>query len=218
MKAEHKIKRMIERLHKKHQLHHRTIFYMRKGRKIHFHSRIISESIRILIIASVVSALGGIGLEAVQDKLVFFLPLLIVVPALNDMIGDFGTIVSSRFTTDLYLGKISRTWWASKSVNSLLKSVMIISFLSAIYISYLAAIMSLYTGFELTLALFFKTVLISVAATIILVGIIFFISVIGGLYIYSRKKDPNNFLIPITTSVADLGSMIIFSLLVTLLV
>ena len=64
--------------------------------------KIIHESVGILIIASVISTLGGIGLEALQSKLTWLVPIIIVLPALNDMIGDFGAIVASRFTTMLY--------------------------------------------------------------------------------------------------------------------
>ncbi len=32
--------------------------------------------------------------------------------------------------------------------------------------------------------------------------------------VYKNGEDPNNFLIPISTAVADLGSMVIFTLLV----
>lgn len=218
MKIDHRLKRRIRHLHKKHRLHHRTIFYMRKGRKLHFHSRIISESVKILIIASVVSTIGGIGLQSIEGKLVTIIPLLILLPALNDMIGDFGTTFSSRFTTDLYLGKVNRKWWKSVAVRHLMRSHMIIAFLTAFYLSFLTAAVALYKGYGLTAAMFFKIGLISVVVTMALIGMIFAISILSGLYIYSKKKDPNNFLIPLTTSIADLGSMLIFSLLIVLLI
>ncbi|MFN7088783.1 MAG: YbfB/YjiJ family MFS transporter [Candidatus Paceibacteria bacterium] len=43
------------------------------------------------------------------------------------------------------------------------------------------------------------------------------LAIIGGFWIYKRGSDPNNFLIPITTSVADFSSLILFSLLVAFL-
>ena len=210
--------RKVHHLHKKHNLHHRTVFYMRKGRHIHFHRRIISESLRVLIIASVVSTIGGIGLQALEEKLLVFIPMLILVPALNHMTGSFGTIISSKFTTDLYLGKVGRNWWKSRDIQNLFRSVMIVSFLTALYVSILASAFSMYQGFPLTIELFFKMVLLSITANLCLVSLIFVVSAVAGLYIYSEKKDPNNFLIPLTTSLADLGSMIIFSLMIAFLI
>ena len=64
-----------------------------------FFWKIMKESIKILILASLISSLGGIGLESVNVKLIALLPLLILLPAMNDMIGDFGAIISSRIST-----------------------------------------------------------------------------------------------------------------------
>ena len=41
-------------------------------------------------------------------------------------------------------------------------------------------------------------------------------SIIAGLHFYRKGEDPNNFLIPITTSIADLSNMFILSILVVL--
>ncbi len=218
MRMDHKLKKKIHHLHRKHRLHHRTMFYMQKGRNLHFHSRIITESFKILIVASIVSTIGGIGLQALQDKITVIIPLLILLPALNHTIGSFGTIVSSRFATDLYLGKVNRSWWRSKTVNNLLKSIMVIAFITSFYISILSTAVSVYRGFPVDMLLFLKILLISLTTTMIIVGIVFFLSVMGGLYIYSKKKDPNNFLIPLTTSVADLGSMVVYSVLILMLI
>lgn len=211
------IKRRIRHLHRKHKLHHRTIFYMRKGRRIHFHRKIISESLKMLIIASAVSTIGGIGLQSLEQKLVTLLPLLILLPALNHMVGSYGTIISSRFTADLYMGRISRNWWKSPAVKMLLKSVLLIAFITSLYVAALSSAVSLYSGFEVTAMLFSRTMLISAAVTMAFVLVIFFITVLSGLYIYSKKKDPNNFLIPLTTSIADLGSITVFSLMMAYL-
>ena len=218
MNISHRLKKKIHHLHKKHKLHHRTIFYMRKGKKLHFHARIIKESIKILILASLISTIGGIGLQTLQQKLVEIIPLLILLPALNHMTGSLGTIVSSRFATDLYLGKVTKSWWKSKIVNNLLKSIMKIAFITSFYISILSAAISVYRGFPVDMLLFLKILLITLATTTIIVSIVFFISVIGGIYIYSKKKDPNNFLIPLTTSVADLGSMVVYSVMILILI
>lgn len=217
MKMDHRLKRRIRHLHKKHKLHHRTIFYMRKGRKLHFHGRIVRESLKIVIAASLISTLGGIGLQALQEKVIAIIPLLILLPALNHMAGSFGTVVSSRFATDLYLGRVSRSWWRSKSINNLLTSTMLLSFITALYTSVLVAALSLYKGFGIDAVLLSKIILITVTTTVIMVSTVFFLSVLSGLYLYSRKKDPNNFLIPLTTSVADLGSMLIYAVLIYML-
>ncbi len=107
----------IRELHKKHKLHHKTVFYMKTyAPHKHFHMTIVKQSIKILLLASLLSTIGGIGIQALQQKFFAFIPLLILLPALADMIGDFGTVVSSRFTTALYLGKIDTQWWLSANI------------------------------------------------------------------------------------------------------
>lgn len=61
---------------------------------------------------------------------------------------------------------------------------------------------------------FLKILSIAVLSNFILVGVIFAVSIIGGLAIYRKREDPNNFLIPIATSVADLLNLVIFAFLV----
>ena len=75
---------------------------------------IIKESFRIIIFAAILSSLGGIGLELINEKLIAILPLLIIFPALNNMIGNFGTIISANFTTLLFTNQL-RARWKSKN-------------------------------------------------------------------------------------------------------
>jgi len=51
---------------------------------------------------------------------------------------------------------------------------------------------------------------------LVLVAILFLTSITAGLYFYRKGEDPNNFLIPITTSIADFGNMIVLTVLVIL--
>lgn len=208
----------IRKLHKKHGLSHRTMFYMKEygpGKDIHV--VIVKESLKILLLTSVISTIGGLQLESIQSSLVTIIPLLIMLPALNDMIGDYGTIISSRFTTALYLGQVNKKWWKSDNMRDLFSDVVKIGALSAVYIAALSSVISYLKGFPLNFALAVKVLFISTICTLILVTGIFLLSVTAGFYIYKRKEDPNNYLIPLTTAVADLGSMLIFVAMVRFL-
>ena len=71
-------------------------------------------------------------------------------------------------------------------------------------------------SYALSTALILKIFLIAIIDVIFIVTLLFFISISAGLYFYKKKEDPNNFLIPITTSVADFGNMLMLSVLVFL--
>lgn len=218
-------KKFIEHLkyvHKKRfherKISRKTLFFMREyGPKSHVATLIIRQSLLVLLLATTLSLAGGIGLESVKQKIISVLPLLILIPALNDMIGDFGTIVSSKITTMLYLGHISRNVLGEKEVRKMLSAVVLIALSSAVYLGVLSSALSVFMGFNLTLGILLKVVFTSLLMSFALVSIIILLAVFGSLMIYKRREDPDNFLIPITTSVADFGSLVLFYFVVSVL-
>lgn len=175
--------------------------------------KIFKESSKILILASFISTFGGVGLEMLKHKIVLFVPFLILLPALNDMIGDFGTIVSSKFTTLLYLGKVGWHWRESEDVKTLIHEVGLVAMVSAVYIGLLAGLVSYIKGYVIDIIMLAKILLFSIMATATLVSIIIIAAIIGGIAIYRKNSDPNNILIPLTTSLADLGSLLLFTVM-----
>ncbi len=209
---------LTHHVHRKHGISHKTLLYMKEyGPKSHVYHVIVKESLRVLILASLISSIGGFSLQLIGSKIVSIIPLLILLPALNNMIGSYGTIISSKFTIGLYTGKVGTNWWRSEYTHKLFVSIFLISIFSTIYISLLSSGIAYIKGFGLTFDLVFNILKISFVATMLLVGIIFLVSVALGWHFYKKQEDPNNFLIPITTSIADFGSMIVFMLMVSFL-
>lgn len=164
-----------------------------------------------------VSGLGGVALESVEETLLVIPPLLILLPALNDSIGSIGTVTSSRFTSILYLkGEVTHVW-QEEEVRRLLRDVGITAATAAIYIGVLSAGVAYLRGHSITLVTAGKVVMTAVGSTMILFTVIFAAAVMGGLYFYRRGKDPDNFLIPITTSIADIANLAVFAGFVWLL-
>ena len=178
--------------------------------------RILKESLGILIIASLLSSLGGIGVELVKEKILLILPLLILLPALNGMVGEFGIIFSSRYTTLLSQKKLGKTKFMNKALRKHYLLILGISILCAFYISTLSFVVSLISGFKIDPIIYLKVLSVAIASTVILVSLVSIMTVIAGNYSIKKKEDPDNILVPLTTSIADLGSMIIFSILILL--
>lgn len=213
----HKHHDIVRKIHKKRKISYKTLFYMREyGKRSHVAHVIMKESIKILLIASIISSLGGVALDGIKANILTIIPLLIMLPALTDMIGDMGTVASSKFTHLLYFNKVHRRWWASSEVKKLFTTLLIIVLIAAFYVGLLSYGVAVLQGFAYSTTVILKVIGISVISAIFLFFIIFAISVAGGLFIYSRHEDPNNFLIPITTSVADFGSLLLFSYMVLL--
>src|SRR4026209_1552689 len=47
-------------------------------------------------LASAVSLIGGIGLEHVVGRVLPLIPLVVAIPSLNDLVGDYSTIIAAH--------------------------------------------------------------------------------------------------------------------------
>ncbi|MBI2583788.1 MAG: magnesium transporter [Candidatus Aenigmarchaeota archaeon] len=208
----------LHRLARKECISPGCLFYMKEyGPHSNVARVIVKEALAVLLLTSLISSVAGIGLEGIRSHFAVIIPIIILLPALNNAIGGFGTIVSSKFTELIYTGRVSKNWWKSDEVTSMLKFVYVVGFISALYISALAYIASALIGAVVSLDVILKLMLASVLTSMILLGIVFLIAVYAGLKIYQRKEDPNNFLIPLTTAIADFTTILIYSGIIILI-
>lgn len=209
---------LLHKIHKKHRISRKTLFYVKEyGPHTHVPRTIIRESIKILLLASIISSFGGLALEQIKLLFVSIIPLIVLLPALNDMIGDYGTIVSAKFSTMLHEGEAMGEVWKNKELKKLFVQIFIISMITAVFSSAVALAISWFSGYSLGSLVAAKIFIVTVVDVALLVSILFSVSVAAGIYFYNKGEDPNNFLIPITTSVADLGNMLILAALVIML-
>jgi mgtE-like transporter len=208
---------LIEAIHKKHQLSRKTLFYIKEyGPHSNVARTIIKESIWILLLASLVSSLGGLALESIKEVFVSIIPLVVLLPALNDMFGDYGSIVSSRFSTMLHTGKVNSKWWLNTELRKLFAQVLVIAVILAIASALFSFFITGFSSYSVSLQIALKILCVVIIDAILLVSILCITSVVAGIYFFKKKEDPNNFLIPIATSIADFGNMMLLSLLVIL--
>lgn len=208
---------LIHKIHKKHKISKKTLLYVKEyGQKSHVFSNIMKESIKVLLFSSIVSLAGGLALENIRDIFISLVPLIIMFPALNGMVGNYGIILSSRLTTLLHMGKIKGNWYKDRSLKQLFAQIFIMSIITALIISLISLVVSAHQRFVLNFGIIYKIFIISIIDVILLVGILFVIAIYGGYYYYRKNEDPDNFLIPLSTAIADFGNMIILSILVIL--
>ncbi|MFH1056812.1 MAG: hypothetical protein V1717_03400, partial [Candidatus Micrarchaeota archaeon] len=140
---------LLHKIHKKHGISHKTLFYVKEyGPRANVPKTIVKESLKVLLIASVVSSLGGLALEHVKTLFLSLMPLVIVMPTLNDMIGDYAIIVSSRFSTMLHEGKITRktNWLDNPELRQLFIQVFFLSIATAIACAALSSAIAVLRG------------------------------------------------------------------------
>jgi mgtE-like transporter len=208
----HKYHPIIHKIHKKYKISKKTLLYVKEyGPHSNVSRSIIKESLKILLFASLISSFGGLALESAKTVFVSIMPLIILLPALNDMIGDYGIIISSRFSTMLHTGELKGKWHKNKDLRETFLLLLIISFMTAVISAGIALAISFFSGYETAFTSAQKIFFISIIDSLFLVSALFIISIIGGIHFFKKNEDPDNFLIPLTTSIADLGNMIILA-------
>ncbi len=123
---------LIHEIHRTHRISRKTLFYVKEyGPHSHVARTIVKESIAVLLFASILSSFGGLALENIKGIFISLMPLVILLPAMNDMFGDYGAIASSRFSTMLHEGRINSRPWANPELRKLFAQVLVISLITA---------------------------------------------------------------------------------------
>ena len=180
-----------------------------------YFKKVFKESILIIIISSLMGLLSGTVLS-INQRILYALPIiLLILPALNSLVGDMSTVSVSRLTTHLYIGIIPPKLKSSKRIKDDFIGLFITILLSLIVLISFGFIIGITTGIRI-INPFLITFIIIITITLlffILFGALFISSII----IFRRGGDPNNFLIPFITSLADfltplllIGFIIIF--------
>lgn len=127
--------------------------------------------------------------------------ILLVLPSLNSLIGDMSTVLVSRLTSHLYIGTIPAKIQSSDRLKQDFYGLLITILLSLIALISLGYILGSVTGIEIVNPLLIISI-ISITI-LILFGFMFVVLFMGSILIFRKGKDPNNFLIPMITSLAD---------------
>ncbi|MEM1586430.1 MAG: magnesium transporter [Candidatus Bathyarchaeia archaeon] len=134
-----------------------------------------------------------------------------VYPSLIDMIGDVGSVVGSTTTTRLALGLINPSFKDLKK----LKEHILGSWLSSLIVFAALSATSLALNGLLEQTYFARFTLILTMVNIIAVPLILLVSYLVSILTFKRGFNPDNFVIPIESSLAD--SIATLSLLLVLL-
>ena len=181
-----------------------------------YFKKIIRESLSSILITTSIVVFAGTSLSVFEDSLVLIPILLLLLPSLNNIVGNLLTVFISRLSVHFVLGAIPMKFSWNKQIKEDfigLFTTMILSILLLMGASYVYA-------FSVGM-----TVLkpLSVIFIIFLSAIILFVSLFFGFYfmtnlIVKKNRDPNNVLIPYATSIVDLFFPIVIFLFVMLFI
>ena len=181
-----------------------------------YFKKVIKESIIIVIISSLLGLISGTVLST-NEGIFYTVPIiLLILPALNSLIGDFAIILISRLTTHLHIGTIpSKIRKTSKLMTDFFGLLISIS-LSLIFLVVMGYGIALTTEIKIVNPLIVISLIVLVALVLFIILFIFLF--ISSVNLFRKGRDPNNFLIPTVTSLVDLLSPLILIIFIQIFI
>ncbi|MBS7656701.1 magnesium transporter [Candidatus Bathyarchaeota archaeon] len=162
-------------------------------------SKTIKESLLTIFLVAFIVNITGTILNRINEIVEGRKEIYTVYPALIDTIGDVGSVIGSTATTKIALGLIGSSFkfmkhHAPQILGAWISSAIMFMFFSAL---------SLIINNMLTLDMFLRFSYILLASNIIAVIAISIVSLTISVITYKRGLDPDNFVVPIESSLAD---------------
>jgi mgtE-like transporter len=159
----------------------------------------IRESLLTLVFVAFIVNVTGTVLKDISEIVGSKKEIYTVYPALIDTVGDVGSVVGSTATTKLALGLLKPSFHAIRNHVARISATWAASMIMFIVYS----VLSLLTQGIFTLNAFLTFSALLLAANVIAVSAIVLISYAVAILTFKKGLDPDNFVIPIESSLAD---------------
>ncbi len=188
------------------------IIFYRNMREAEF-IRTIKEATYTLIIVSFIVNIAGTMLARVGEVVNHRPEIYMVYPALIDTIGDVGAIVGSTATTKLALGTIDPTFKSIRNHRNQIAGAWIASLVMYVMFALFPSFYQAQTSFSATLRFIGLLLATNVFATAFMVCISFGVAILT----FRKGLDPDNFVIPIESTMADAITTIFLLIMLSLI-
>lgn len=166
------------------------------------YTRMILESAPILSLLLILELVAGHVLNQAAATFLALPFLLILVPVVNGIAGNVGTLFGARLTSSLYTGSISMSPWDRKLLRDTRDAVILYVLAFAILGTF---IYGLTHGIGVTPPFGLEVLIFIMLATgLMLAGVLILVTISVALYSFSKGLDPDNFVTPMVTTAGDL--------------
>lgn len=175
-------------------------------------TRILRESAYPLTFLLLVEILAG---QILNERATTFLAipfLLILVPVVNGIGGNVGTVLGARLTSGLYTGALSVSFRDRKllaNVQSALVLYVVMFAVLGTFIYGLAFLVGVAPPFGPEVVLF-----LMLSSGLMLAGVLIVVTLVVALVSFARGLDPDNFVTPVVTTFGDLLGIVFLILVV----
>ncbi len=187
-----------------------SVYLLRKNMRQAEFTKTIKESLMTLVFVAFIVNVTGSTLGRISEIVGGRREVYTVYPALIDTMGDVGSVVGSTATTKLALGTLRSSFSSIKD-----HSVEIFGAWGASLIMYFTySVLSLLIQGVFAFPRLLRFTALLFTANVVAASVIILISYAVAVLTFQRGLDPDNFVIPIESSLAD--SVTTFSLLLAL--
>ncbi len=179
--------------------------------------KIIRESIPILGFCVLLELVGGNFLDSTKSTLLEMPIILVLIPVVNGLGGNLGTIFGSRLSSGMHLGLTELSWKDKKLWEDIRLSFLVgllIFLIMTLAIWFLAPLMGVGVG-DLRFGEFFAiAILAGIFATVIAIGV----SVFTAFLSFKQGIDPDNVVTPLVTTLGDISGIFLIIIFFTIIV
>lgn len=173
-------------------------------------SKIVRESLPLLLIVSLLSVLSGQVLQGHEAIIVSLPVFLLTVPAFANQSGDIAAVLASRVTTELYTGSTERSILKSENMWGSIIGLILSSSIGFSVLALLSNFIASLLGFN-TLPIFTLWLIIFLSGITTILSVMV-VGLVVALITFKQGLDPDNFSAPVVTTICDvIGIFLLFS-------
>ena len=176
-----------------------ALFFLFRCYRNKIFSKTIKESILTLFLVAVIVNITGTILRDINKIVAGRKEIYSVYPALIDTVGDVGSVIGSTATTKFALGLLTPSF---RSILNHAKRILA-TWLASVFMFMIYAVIALFGEGLLNVNTFLSFFGLLFTVNVIAVSMITIVSFAVGYLTYKRGLDPDNFVIPIESSLAD---------------
>lgn len=167
--------------------------------------KILKESLPILTVLMIVEIFGGQILNSQLERFIMLPILLMFIPIINGVCGNIGSILGARVSSGLHVGYITPDF-RGKELRENIIGVLILAMLTFCFIGCLVYVISAS----------FKLVFIIIGAGLLVTFGVICLCIPTAMISFRKGVDPDNVVIPILTTGADVLGICCLLLMVKL--
>ncbi len=166
---------------------------------------IMKESVPILVALIVIEIFGGHILNSRLELFIKLPILLVCIPVINGIGGNVGSVLGARLSSALHTGYI-KPKFSGKRLKSNVFTSLLLGFITFIFLSFLIACILLLLNIKVNISVI-RLIAVVIGAGLMLTMIVTASTVLLSIISFKAKLDPDNVVIPVLTTIADISGI-----------